>query len=153
MMASTMDYQANPGSRLAEAVKARREELHLTRQDVRDAAVRAGQDISVSTLANIERAHSDRYARDSLDGLDAGLEWPAGTAHSILAGSAQVDRPLSEHLDLAKAAHLERLAQVAVPSSKLTDAEALLVVLKCLSDEQYGMVARAVQADDRFVSA
>lgn len=141
-----------PRARLAEAVIERRNELGLSRQRLATKAEIAGQRLSVSTIANIERAHSDRYARESLDALDAALDWPTGTSQGVLDGRKEepVDRPLAAHLDQLEAAHLDKLISVAVPVSKLTDAEALMVVLRCLSPEQFAMVARAVQADDRF---
>jgi len=151
-MGGTMD-QLTPGQTLAKAVKLRRDELGRSQDDVMFVVKTAGLRLSIQSIRNIEKGERDHYYDTTLDALDVGLDWPKGTAQGILEGKDEtVDRPLSEHLDLAKAAHLDRLALVAVPASKMTDAEALLVVLRCLSDDQFGMVARAVQADDRFAS-
>jgi len=143
-----------PGLRLAEAVRQRRAELRISRQQVATRAEIATSGrlrLSVSTLANVENGHSDRYAPDTLDALDAGLDWPPGTAQSTLEGTPETAAPsIAERAAFSEQAHLDRLVAVAVPARKLTDAEAILVVLGCLTDEQFAMFARAVQADDRF---
>lgn len=144
--------QLTPRERLAKAVIRRREEeLGLSRQRVVTLAEIAGHKFSVSTLRNIEAAHSDRYARDTLDALDAGLNWPAGTARTLLEGERE-PTSLAERLPQFESVHRDKLIAVAVPARKLTDAEAVMVVLRCLSDDQYALFARAVQADDRFAS-
>lgn len=143
--------QLTPRERLAKAVIRRREEeLGLSRQRVVTLAEIAGHKFSVSTLRNIEAAHSDRYARDTLDALDAGLDWPTGTARTLLEGEREPG--LAERLPQLEGFSRDKLISVAVPARKLTDAEAVLVVLRCLSDDQYALFARAVQADDRFTS-
>ncbi|MEC3953672.1 helix-turn-helix domain-containing protein [Nocardia sp. CDC153] len=68
---------------LADRVKARRKENGWTQADV---AKQGGP--SAGAISQIERCLMESPAEDVLAKLDAGLEWPAGTAGAILAGSA-----------------------------------------------------------------
>lgn len=136
---------------MAAAVRARRGELRLTRQQLVTKAENAGLDFSGSWLALVESGKKDRFRSATLEELDVALDWAAGTCLSILEGQVTPSeaRKLSDHLP---AIDRDRLVSIAVPAQKLTDAEALIVVLGCLNDDQYSMFARAVQADERFAS-
>ncbi|MEC3918350.1 helix-turn-helix domain-containing protein [Nocardia sp. CDC160] len=78
---------ATPGApdlqALADRVKARRKENGWTQADV---AKQGGP--SAGAISQIERCLMESPAEDVLAKLDAGLEWPAGTAGAILAGTA-----------------------------------------------------------------
>ncbi|AYF76738.1 XRE family transcriptional regulator [Nocardia yunnanensis] len=70
---------------LADRVKARRRENGWTQADV---AKNGGP--STGMLSQIERCLMDSPAEEVLAKLDAALEWPAGTAGSILRGTELV---------------------------------------------------------------
>ena len=71
---------------LARAVLARRNELGLSQQDVREAS-----GLSVTTISKIERGYTDVGVQPAtLRRLDAALQWQAGTAESWLEGSGGV---------------------------------------------------------------
>ncbi|WP_169815528.1 helix-turn-helix domain-containing protein [Nocardia inohanensis] len=68
---------------LAERVKARRKENGWTQADV---ARKGGP--AAGAISQIERCLMESPAADVLEKLDTALEWPAGTADSILKGTA-----------------------------------------------------------------
>ncbi|WP_157574123.1 helix-turn-helix domain-containing protein [Nocardia jejuensis] len=67
---------------LSDRIKARRKEKGWTQADV---ARTSG--LSANAVSQIERCLNEDPAADALAKLDAGLEWPANTADSILRGT------------------------------------------------------------------
>ncbi|PZG16485.1 hypothetical protein C1I95_17590 [Micromonospora craterilacus] len=74
--------------RLADQVTARRTQLGLTRNQL---AEQSG--IGVKTLRSVEEARFPRPADHTLEGLDRGLDWRAGSARRVLAGGEPQPRP------------------------------------------------------------
>jgi len=147
--------EQRPADRLAAAMKSRRAELGRTQDDVIYAAKASGHPVAGQTYRDAEAGKRDIYRDPTLVAIDAGLDWEPGTAAGFFGGDRQFEAPggsLARDLPDLEAAYRQRLIDVAVPARKLTDAEAVLIVLGCLTDDQFAMFARAVQADDRFAS-
>ncbi|MEX5631927.1 hypothetical protein [Parafrankia sp. FMc2] len=74
--------------RLGAAVRRRRREL----RDPPQAEIALRGEISVATFQKLEGGTPGRYQPRTLDKLDRGLRWPAGTAERVILGGS----PLSE---------------------------------------------------------
>lgn len=94
--------------RLAEAVKARRHELQLSQLDVWQ---NGGP--SNTTLTAVENGLVETLTRTTARKLDAGLQWPEGTAkriHEGTMGSGDLLRSYVEQSDLSPEARADILA-------------------------------------------
>lgn len=140
--------------RLAEAVIERRKELGLGQQALAERAAMAGQRISFQTVRNVESAVQETYRPQTLAALDAGLAWPTGSAARILQGGDPPEAappPLPAEPADELATRLARIeSRIGLDDRQLNDVNAMEVLLGCLTDQQFEIVARAVLADPRF---
>ena len=132
-------------------------------------ASRAGGEkgLSMETIRSIERGDRETVHPSTARGLERGLDWPAGYVDRLLAGEAEeiTDRPLRnerpsrnevDDLMAVRFAEFESglRAELGINATpKLSDEQAMAMVLRWLSDDQYVTVARAVTADPRYRSA
>lgn len=140
--------------RLARAVKDARG-TH-SQAEVLARARQAGHKISIQAWRNVEAGAHASYWDSTLAAVDAGVGWPEGTAKTILAGGLVPDAVTVPAVDNGLMARLARLeAQVALGGDErqMTDLQAVGVVLRCLSDDQFRIVVYAVRQDDRYRSA
>lgn len=127
---------------LAEAVRARRDELGLTRSEVADRAKAAGETVSYSTLGEIEGGRRYDLKPSVVRALAAGLDWDPGHIRALLRGEPPPATPATTTGDLeAKIAELvrEQVAQVTgtqPPDPKHDDITAVMRLFEMFTPEQ-----------------
>lgn len=142
-----------PAERVADAIRRRRTELGLSQQDVVTRVAQAGGKLSINNFRAYEGGARSNPGVTVMADISRALEWDPDALNRIFneTGEPQV-RPMPSG-DATLAARLARLeARLDVNGAKLTDLNAMHVLLGCLSEEQFKIVALAVASDDRFES-
>lgn len=144
-----------PAERVADAIRQRRDELGLSQQDVVTRVAQAGRKMSINNFRAYERGTRPNPAVTVMADISRALEWDPDALNRIFNETGQPRHLPVRPGDAALAARLARLeARISGNGNdaKLTDLNAMHVLLGCLSEEQFKIVALAVASDERFSS-
>jgi transcriptional regulator with XRE-family HTH domain len=130
--------------RLATWVRARRDELGLTRQGVLDRARDAGHKMALATLQAIEDGQRDQLQARTREALAAGLGTTPDTIRQVLAGVIPPPAAPTEDSNIRRLAVEFAEAVAHQRESELSDVDYVVGVLRLLSDDQRQCVYQAV---------
>lgn len=139
-----------PAERVADAVRKRREQLGLSQQDVVTRVSQAGGKLSINNYRAYEWGARTNPGGRTMADISRALEWDADALNRIFTGSGEPETVPYD--DGSIAGRLARIEARMGGDAKLTDMDAMGIVLGCLSDEQYRIVALAVRSDNRYAT-
>lgn len=105
--------------------------------------------VSVEAIRAIERGERETVQASTARGLETGLDWPPGHVDRILEGAPLEPVPVHNNGSDEFTRRLARMEQL-MGITPMSDRDALQLLLGFLTDDQFRLVADAVQADPRF---